>query len=165
MAGALGVTCVRWVPKPHRWKFPREACVLPSRRSSGLLESGLGGGSPASSIPEPAKGLKTSVDGRGLCYGQGKAVPAEEQPVLNFSAVSHLCMQGTASVPGLGVGQKSPKLQDAAEEHRGVCRAVSARRCPGLGCVEDGGSGGGWCLAVIPRRSKHDMDKSGNLSG
>ena len=86
-----------------------------------------------------AKGLKTSTDGIGLCYSQGKAVLAEEQPVLNFSAVSHLCMWGTASASGSGVGQKFPKLRDAAGKHRGICRAVSAKRCQGLGRMEAGG--------------------------
>lgn len=36
-----------------------------------------GGGSPANLAPKPAKGLKPSIDGIGLCYSQGKAVLAE----------------------------------------------------------------------------------------
>lgn len=49
----------------------------------------------------------------------------------------------------LGGGQKSPKLQDAAEKHHGIYRAVFAKCCRGLGCEEAGGSGGGWCLADL----------------
>lgn len=121
---------------------------LPCRGGSGLPELGWGEIFTASFAPESPKGAKSSTDGRGLCPSprrhsdcsdQGRAALAEEQPVctctelLCCSRPSHV---GCASTAGSGAGQNPPKLQDA-EEHRGICRAVSAKCCQGLGHMGD----------------------------
>lgn len=55
----------------------------------------------------------------------------------------HLCTWSVASTPGLGAGQ-NPTSQDAAEEHRGVCRlclqsAAKGSAVSGTGGAEDDG--------------------------